>query len=162
MSDIPFLQILEDNKLRAVCLKIKQTLKMKSAEVKVLTILSYYFILAVIVLTNTTIRVIDMPQFFADLVANFTCESIPDGFCERAFENLGAEIITMINYLLFGMYPIVNLLYVINIRELKMKYLKWQVQIGRRKTTPRTAGPKTYSTPDQTAISRSQSQSQII
>lgn len=63
MSDIPFLQILEDNKLRAVCLKIKQTLKMKSAEVKVLTILSYYFILAVIVLTNTTIRVIDMPQF---------------------------------------------------------------------------------------------------
>ena len=138
-------------------MKIKQALKIKSAEVKVLVILSYYFFLAVIVLTNATIRVIEMPQFFSDLIVNFTCESVPNGFCERAFENLGAEIITMINYLLFGLYPIVNLLYVLNIRELKMKHLRWQT---RRKTVSSAQDPKACSTP--TGISRWQSQSRII
>ena len=143
----------KDNTIQAVCTKIKKILKMNSPEAKVFVILCYYSVLAVIVLANATIRVIKQPQFFADIATYFACESFPDGNCERVFESLGAEVVTKLNYLLFGIYPIVNLLYVLNISELKMKYM--------RQSHSRKMGTQRESSLSVTGISRIQSQLNI-
>ncbi len=63
--------------------------------------------------------------FHTKLSEYFMCEAtgefpgkVP---CDRSFGVLGPEILGVIAYVMVGFFPFVNLIYVVNIDELKMK-----------------------------------------
>ena len=39
--------------------------------------------------------------------------------CERSFERVNGEVFIVISYVFLGLYPVVNLVYVVNVMELK-------------------------------------------
>ena len=67
------------------------------------------------------------PEFTDDLKNYFACEetgTIPGKRCSRPLDRLDAAVIFTIFGCLLGLYPLVNLIYVVNIKELKQKFSK--------------------------------------
>ena len=95
--------------------------KLYSAEVKLVIISCYYVVFSVFIVTTFTITHVrnDM-QFVSDITDYFVCESTGAGNeCDRSFAQLSGEIFTVLTFIILGLYPIANLAYVVNIRELK-------------------------------------------
>jgi len=94
-------------------------------EMKVLIILFYYILLGVCSLTTFSVTSRNMQLFTSGLVSYFLCESTGtnDGkVCDRtAFEQFSNPIPAALSFILLGLYPVVNLIYVVNIQELKQK-----------------------------------------
>lgn len=90
-------------------------------ELKVLIISCYYVIFAVFIVTTFTITHAQMEaQLLRDIGSYFACEATgTSSECERSFAELGGEIFSILSLILIGLFPIVNLAYVLNIQELK-------------------------------------------
>ena len=101
-------------------------------EAKVLTILVYYVILGSVVLTILTNSLIALNGFYEASKEYFSCEASPNftyndmgqiqSSCSGEREQLGNysnPIATTLAFVLLGFYPAINLVYTINIRELK-------------------------------------------
>ena len=60
-------------------------------------------------------------KFAEELREYFFCEAagIPRSTCERSFERLAVNVALAIGYALLGLYPIVSLIYVVNVEELR-------------------------------------------
>ena len=101
--------------------QIKKLVKLHSPELKVLTISCYYVLFAVFIMTTFTItNVQNQMQFISDITEYFACEATGTGKeCDRPFAQLSGEIFTVLSLILIGLFPIVNLAYVVNIQELK-------------------------------------------
>ena len=93
-----------------------------SGELKVLTVFCYFSILTVILLANTTVRAIVNPEYFARLFDYFLCEATPGNICERAFQIFGANLLLNVTYILISFYPIVSLVYVLNVQDIRQKF----------------------------------------
>ena len=106
---------------------------MKSAKVglstperKILIILTYYVVLSVFSLTAFTINSINATNFISSLFRYFACEE--SGYnsempCDRSqFTQFGYPGITAVAGILFSLFPVVNLVYVVNITELRKKW----------------------------------------
>ena len=97
-------------------------------EMKVLIILFYYVLLGVCTLTTFSVHSRNMQLFTSGLVSYFLCESTGtnDGkVCDRtAFEQFSNPIPAAFSFILLGLYPVINLIYVVKIQELKKKG-KW-------------------------------------
>lgn len=82
-------------------------------------------VLSVVALTTYTLSTANAPNSASQLLAYFICEQ--DGYqesdpCNReSFRQLAhPELITIV-YVSLGIFPVVNLIYVVNIRELREK-----------------------------------------
>ena len=128
---------------------IKKILKLHSGEVKVLIISCYFTIFAMFIITTFTVHKLqNLAQFFSDLTDYFVCEAtgtLRD--CDKPIPELQRRIISLVTFALIGLFPVVNLVYVLNIRELKQKFSKHfpnsEQQLSRRRngTITSISGP---------------------
>lgn len=102
----------------------KSSMKIGAAERKILIVFCYYVLLAVIALTAFTLSTKNFPKTIRLFAEYFNCErnghnsSNP---CSRSeFERLNNATLTSFSYILLGLFPIVNLIYAVNIQELKV------------------------------------------
>jgi len=88
---------------------------------RVLIVFSYYAILSVSVLTAFCISPRSLQGYFNALDAYFLCERNGTGAeCDRSgFESFRNPALVTIGNILVGIYPAVNLVYVIHIADLK-------------------------------------------
>ena len=108
--------------LKAVWSKAKLYFHQNSGELKVLTVFCYYSIFTIFLLASTTVRVIVNPEYIARLLDYFFCEATPGNICERGFGIFGANLLLNITFFLTGFYPIVSLVYVLNVHDVKQKF----------------------------------------
>lgn len=92
-----------------------------TAEAKVLIIITYHLILGVAVLTIFTKSIIDVSGYTTAALDYFGCERNGNGTtCPRSdIEGQVNPIPTTIAFVLLGLYPTFNLVYTINIKELR-------------------------------------------
>jgi len=88
---------------------------------RVLIVFSYYAILGVSALTALCISSRSLQGYSIALDAYFLCERNGTGAeCDRSgFESFTNPALVTIGYILVGIYPAVNLVYVIHIADLK-------------------------------------------
>ena len=100
-------------------------IKLHSSEIKVLVISIYYAITILVIVTTATVHKIqDLEQLTNDITNYFMCEATGTlRECDKPTVDLYRRIISLISFTLIGLFPIVNLIYVLNIRELKKKIL---------------------------------------
>jgi hypothetical protein len=101
----------------------KKAFKIGSAERKLLIVFCYYVLLAAISLTAFTLSTKNLPETVKNFLEYFDCEK--DGHnssdpCSRAdFERLNNSALTTFSYILLGLFPVANLVYAVNVQELK-------------------------------------------
>lgn len=123
----------------------KSPLKIGTAERKLLIVFCYYVLLAVIALTAFTLSTKNLSQSVKFILKHFDCER--DGHntsnpCSRSeFEELNNAALTTFSYILLGLFPIVNLVYAVNIQELKV-----YCQCFRKKATSKFSNSNDVST----------------
>ena len=109
-----------------------------TAEAKVILILFYFLVLAAVVIAILTYSLVSTDDFFETAVKYFTCEDGVASYDEydtmavnqsSPCEQLRGELRSLINpiptviaFVLLGLYPLMDLVYVINIKELKKKF----------------------------------------
>ena len=112
--------------------------KAKAVEVRVLIILCYFILLGVSALTTFSVSSQNIQHFTRELISYLLCESTgtTNGkLCDRmAFEQFSNPIPTALSFLLLGLYPVVNLIYVVHIQELKQKGKKLTHKLSRHTT----------------------------
>lgn len=83
----------------------------------------YYVVLAAVSLTAFTLSIRELSTLFHHIVQYYICEQgghDPDAPCSRAaFEALQKPGITTLSYILLGLFPVVNLVYALNVQELR-------------------------------------------
>jgi len=109
----------------------KHPFKVGTAERKILIVFCYYVLLGVIALTTFTLTTRN-GTLAADAVADYwQCEITgvdPENPCDRLrdlFEALTYPGLTSVSYFLLGIFPAVNLIFVVNIAEIKQKFRTW-------------------------------------
>ena len=78
------------------------------------------------IITNFTVHKLqNLEQFISDIRTYFVCEAtgtLRD--CDKPIPELQRRILSIVTFSLAGFFPIVNLIFVLNIRELKQKISK--------------------------------------
>ena len=89
----------------------------------------YYVVLAVLALTAFTLGTRHAPTFVKNVQRYFFCEQRghnPSMPCNRMdFEKHTFPFVTTLSYISLALFPVVNLLYAVNIQELKELWGKW-------------------------------------
>lgn len=113
--------------LKKTLSSLKRHTAVNKSELKILILLIYFSILLAGIITSFTLRLTGINSLITDVGTYFSCEArgnVPgQEACDRSFERLGSEILSVFSYLLIGFYPIVSLIYVVNVQELKQKVL---------------------------------------
>ena len=100
----------------------------------------YYVILAVIALLAFSLTIRDGDRFIKEVLLYFQCESKgvdPANPCDTSGYTVVLNVaLTSLSYILLGLFPVVNFIFVINVRELKL-YLQdkapFLFKIGRKR-----------------------------
>ena len=109
----------------------KYPFKVGAAERKILIILCYYVLLGVIALTAFTIFTRNSTQFSDAIAEYWLCESTgvnPENSCDRlreSFQQLSYPGLSAVSYVLLGIFPAVNLIFAVNVKEIKQKFKTW-------------------------------------
>lgn len=105
---------------------IRRVLRLHSGEVKVLIISCYFTVFSVFIVTTFTLHKLqNLEQLLNDITNYFVCEAtgtLRD--CDKPSVELHRRIVSIVTFVLIGLFPIVNMVYVLNIRELKQKISK--------------------------------------
>ena len=101
--------------------RIKRSKGLDTAERKILIIFCYYVILGVIALTTFTLSTKNSESVANGIVGYFGCESSgPQTPCDRSgFEPQLNPVLDCLSYILLGLFPAVNLVFAVNVKELK-------------------------------------------
>ena len=128
-----------------------------TAEKKLLIVLIYFAIHSVIDTVQHTLYNIFIDKIFEDISQHFACEAggYIEGKCSRElFENSSLSMTVILARILFGFLPVVSLVFVLNIPDLKEKIMigccfkgkqrelrrkKMATQIIRKRTTVKAA-----------------------
>ena len=105
---------------------MKAQLHMNTAELKVIIIFIYYAVSGGSLLAITAV-ISRVPLFTGELIRYSMCEAggaNSGPVCERPFERLSTEIAVDAYLVLQGLYPLINLVYVVNIQELKLWFAR--------------------------------------
>ncbi len=109
--------------IKEKCKNIRQQLRMNKPEIKILLALCYYIFLGAFILAALTVPASNYSQYVKAVSDYFHCEST--GFnpnkkvCERNFEEFDGRTVFTIGLCFLGMFPIFNLLYILNVQEIK-------------------------------------------
>ena len=105
--------------------------KISAAERKILIVFVYEVIVLLLILYGRILDVRDRERFLSEINCYFQCESSgvhPDHLCDTTtYMNYVTLTMTTISYILLGLFPLVNFLFIINIRVLSQhleKYLR--------------------------------------
>lgn len=105
--------------------QFKSPYKIGTAERKILIVFVYYVLLTVISLVAFSLSIKHKDQFISKVGEYFHCESHgvnPNSHCDEFVDSYlkhrQVALVSM-SHILLGLYPVVNLIYVVNIRELK-------------------------------------------
>ena len=99
----------------------------KGAEVRILIVFCYYAILGVCALTSLNVSSRQLQEFSSELDAYFCERGGIGNNCDRSgFESLSNPALVTIGYILVGIYPAINLVYVIHFADLKSLKQKFQ------------------------------------
>ena len=92
----------------------------------------YYFVLAIITLVTQSLVLRNREAFVDELIKYFACEqSQPDTPCSReGFERLSYPVLIALSYTFLTLFPLINFLFVVNIRETKERLRKWSSSAG--------------------------------
>ncbi len=97
--------------------------KFGTAEKKILIVTCYCIVLSTVVLTALTLSTRDdTTAFVRNIGLYFLCEQRghdPENPCSRDYIKNSDSVLTMLSYVLLSLFPVVSLIYAINIRELK-------------------------------------------
>ena len=100
-----------------------------AAERKALIVFVYYVIVTFFILLGLALNVRYREYFLSEILCYFRCESKgvdPDNPCDASgFMNRVTLTMTSIAYVLLGLFPLVNFLFVVNVRLLKQHLEKW-------------------------------------
>ena len=94
---------------------------MSTAELKILITFLYYMIALGSVLGLSSLGTVG-PKFTDELFRYLSCEAtgiVPGKVCERTFQRLSTEIPVNLALVLLGLYPAVNILYILNLTKIK-------------------------------------------
>ena len=100
----------------------RSPLLIETAEKKILIIFCYYVILGVIALTTFTLTTKDGPRVSDEIIAYFTCERLGTENCDSqrsSYQMLLQPELNCLSYVLLGIFPAINLIFAVNIEELK-------------------------------------------
>ena len=110
----------------------KRSIMIGTAERKLLIILCYYVLLVAISLTAFTVTLRRSGLYFTALLEYWRCETTgvdPENPCNRAsFEEQTYPGLTTLAYVLLWTFPAVNLIFAVNISEIKKKFNTWRGQ----------------------------------
>ena len=104
-----------------------------AAERKILIVFVYYVLLAAISLVAFSLSIKHTDQFISSVGDYFTCEQhgvdldYPnhcDTYINSYLKHRQVALISM-SHILVGLYPVANLIYVVNIQKLKEYIKKW-------------------------------------
>ena len=99
--------------------------KIGTAERKLLIVFVYYVVLAVIALTTFTLTSQDRERFTSALLYYFECESKgvdPNNPCDpNIYMKLEHVALGSLSYILLGLFPMVNLIFVISVQYLQKR-----------------------------------------
>ena len=102
---------------------LKRKKKGFSPERKILIIISYYVISVVVTLTALVLATRDSTFFFTNLFKYFSCEAFghdPEMPCDpNTFRQYTHTGILAAAHILVMLFPAINLLYVLNVKELR-------------------------------------------
>ena len=121
--------------------------KFGTAEKKLLVVFSYYVVLASVALTAFTLSIRNSSNFITSIQQYFLCEqgghdsSSP---CSRDYISQSFPSLTTLSYILLGLFPVVNLIYAMNLKELKEMAQK--LRLKRKKAYYNSDTPSTGST----------------
>ena len=93
-----------------------------TAEKKLLIVFCYYVVLAAVALTGFTLSTRNNSQFIMDIQKYFLCEQSgcnSNRPCRINYNRYSYPSMTLLGYVLLGLFPVVNLIYAINLTELK-------------------------------------------
>lgn len=129
----------------------KYSFGLSAAEKKIILIFLYYIVLASTDLTAFTIGISFVEQYRSAINDHFICESVRTNLtatCPEDFHSFRtAESLSIITYCLLGLFPIVNLLFAVNVQEVKNKLNRWCSRVNSRSRTASTS-LKTITPPD--------------
>ena len=101
----------------------KSLFKISTAERKLLIVFCYYVLLAVISLSSFTTSTRNIPERTRTALSYFSCEQgghDPEAPCSRAeMESKNNSVVGTLTFVVMGLFPVVNLVYAVNIQELK-------------------------------------------
>ena len=104
----------------------KHPLQISTSERKILIVLCYYILLSVVALTGVTIPLRNSELLANALTEYWQCETAGvDSLCNRlraSFEEQTNPGIITVSYVLLWIFPAVNLIFAVNISELKQKF----------------------------------------
>lgn len=114
----------------------KNVINIGSAERKVLFVFCYYAILAIITLVTQSLVLRNREAFSDELLKYFSCELEQDSPCSRQeFERLTYPVLIALSYAFLTLFPLINFLFVVNIRETKEIIRKWSTSGVHSSTT---------------------------
>ena len=103
----------------------KSPYKIGTAEKKLLVIILYYVLLAVFALTTFTISTKNAVTVIKEILLYFICERDginPSQPCDRSrFEEFNNPVPGTLSFILLGLFPCVNLIFTVNVKELREK-----------------------------------------
>lgn len=124
-------------------------LSLSAAEKKLLLIFFYYVLLAAIDLILFSVSIANLDEIRDAIFRNFACEAVRTSTtqeCPKQYKEIRiSDALYIMTYLLLGLFPSVNLLFAINIHEVKAKFKRcFRCKGDMRSRTTSTAVP----TPD--------------
>ena len=110
----------------------KKPFQIGTPERKLLIILCYYVLLAMVALSGVSVPLRNAEPLTNVVTEYWKCEAagiVPENPCNRAplEQQTNPELIT-ISYVLLWIFPTVNLIFAVNISELKQKFKTWHGQ----------------------------------
>ena len=106
----------------------KQPFRIGAAERKSLIILCYYILLGVVALSGFTVTTRNGTLFANAIAAYWRCESAglnSENSCDGlrdSLRQLANPGLTSASYILLGIFPAVNLIFAVNVKEIKQKF----------------------------------------
>ena len=92
--------------------------------------------MGVVALTAFTITTRNGRLFAEAIAAYWRCETAgvnPENSCDRlkgSFQQMSNPGLTSASYILLGIFPAVNLVFAVNVREIKQKFKTWRGRAG--------------------------------
>ena len=83
-------------------------------------------------LVGLTILGVVGPKFEEDLGEYFACEETAGEDCSRPQDRLSGIVVYTLKRCFLALFPLVQLIYVVNVKELKQKFARRMTQLTRR------------------------------
>jgi len=109
----------------------KHSFRIGAAERKSLIILCYYILLGVVAFSAFTVSTRSSTLFANTIAEYWRCESAglnSENSCDGLrdlLRQLGNPGLTSASYILLGIFPAVNLIFAVNVKEIKQKFRTW-------------------------------------